>query len=62
MSDARREIFERVFDWHECQHSAFGAFGAFTEVMPLQDVEDEKLRYAWECFRAGWNAAWSVKR
>lgn len=53
MSDIRRQIFERVFDDLERKHSAFEAF---TEIMSLQDVDDEKLRYAWQCFRAGWNA------
>jgi hypothetical protein len=53
MTDIRREIFERVFDDLERRHSAFQAF---TETMPLQDVDDDRLRYAWHCFRAGWDA------
>lgn len=53
MNSVRREIFERVFDDLERQHSAFEAF---TETMPLQDVDDDRLRYAWQCFRAGWDA------
>lgn len=53
MTDIRRATFERVFNDLERQHSAFEAF---TEIMPLQDVDDELLRYAWQCFRAGWNA------
>lgn len=48
-SDPRREAFERVFDDIERGHSAFQSF---TELVPLRD--DDGLRFAWSCFRAGW--------
>jgi len=50
MSDPRKEAFERVFDDIDRKHSAFPTF---VDLVPLRS--DDDLRFAWSCFRAGWN-------